>query len=114
LGEKAEQESDELLEVGARVTSSYRAKEQYGGQESWFNGTILQVNTDDDDGPVTYNVEYDDGDFEDGVESRHIRPIDKTKEELEKEAQKKAEELAHKSKRLRAKEKARYVVVGGR
>jgi nucleolar protein 14 len=111
VGKKAEQHSEELLEVGSRVTSSYRATEQYGGQESWFNGVILQVNANND-GSVTYNVEYEDGDFEDGVQSHHIRPIDKTKEELTKEAEKKAEEIAHKSKRLRAKDKARYVYIG--
>jgi hypothetical protein len=47
-------------------------QEQYGGQESWFNGVILQVNANKD-GSVTYN-EYEDGDFEDGVVSHHIRP----------------------------------------
>jgi nucleolar protein 14 len=111
FGEKIEHDPDTLHDVGARVTASYRATEQYGGQESWFNGIILQVNTNND-GSVTYNVEYEDGDFEDGVESRHVRPFDKTDEEQEKEAQKKAEEIAQKSKRLRAKEKARYVYVG--
>jgi nucleolar protein 14 len=106
---KKKQQEFALLEVGARVTASYRAKEQFGAQASWFNGEVKQIHTDKD-GEVTYNVDYDDGDFEDGVEARHIRPIDKTKEELDEEAEKLVEEFARKAKRLKAKDKARYVV----
>ena len=92
--------------VGAKVTASYRAMEQYGGSESWFDGTVSAVKRDKA-GNLSYDIEYDDGDFEEGVDPRHVRPVEKTDEEREKEDEKKAQEQALKRKKQKAKEKAR-------
>lgn len=94
---------------GSRVSACYHAKEQLDDDATWFNGVVSGVYARDD-GLVVYNIEYDDGDFEDGVEHRHVRPADETKsvrkvEEIE--ANKQEQELELKRKRLRAKEKAR-------
>jgi nucleolar protein 14 len=100
-----------VYRVGDKVTASYRATEQYGGSESWFGGVIVAVHNNtvkDGTTAVTYDIEYDDGDLEEGVESRHVRPLDKTAEELEREASQKDQEVAIKRKRQKAKEKARY------
>ena len=91
------------LTVGTRVEASYRAKEQFDGNESWYAGAISRVHDDQ----KTYDVDYDDGDFEEGVEAQHIRVLSKSEEELEKEAEKHAEEAALKRKRKKATDKAR-------
>jgi nucleolar protein 14 len=89
--------------VGTKVTASYRAKEQFDVNESWFGGTIAAVHGSDG----TYDVEYDDGDFEEHVDACHIKPADVSLEELATEIQEKDRDVALKRKRQKAKEKAR-------
>lgn len=96
------------LEVGTRVNASYRAKEQYDGNESWFTGVVEAVH-DPSAGSFQYDVRYDDGDFEEGVEAQYIRVLPKSVEEVEKEDEVKAKESDVKFKRQLAKDKARYV-----
>lgn len=96
------------LEVGTRVNASYRAKEQYDGNESWFTGAIEAVHNVSK-GSFEYDVRYDDGDFEEGVEAQYIRVIAKSAEEIEKEDEVKAKDSDVKFKRQLARDKARYV-----
>lgn len=99
-----------VYRIGDKVTANYRAVEQYDGKESWFCGVVAAVHKGGKGTAATYDIEYEDGDFEEVVEPRHIHPLEKTVEELESEANEKDEEVALKRKRLKAKEKARYVV----
>ena len=104
--EEEDQDPYGFLKIGARVQGNYRAKEQFQDREHWYDGVISKVN-EQPDGTVTYNVDYDDGDFEEDVERENVRPIEMSKEEKEKEALKRAEDVALKRKRMKAKEKAR-------
>lgn len=98
-----------VLKVGTRVVGNYRAKEQVEDREHWYEGVISQVNQEPD-GTVTYNVDYDDGDFEEEMEPESVKPIEKSEEEKERDDEKKEEELVLKRKRQKARERARYVV----
>lgn len=91
-------------QVGDKVTASYRAEEQYDGNESWFGGKVAVIHGDN-----TYDIEYDDGDYEEHVKLEYIREAEIPQEELEAEETKKREQLVLKQKRIMAKEKARYV-----
>ena len=105
-----------LLSVGTRVMACYRAKEQFDGHLTWHHGTIAQVHHVPQTGSslssssscaVKYDVDYDDGDYENGVESQHIRPLEKRRDELdqEEEEQKKQGRILQR-KRQKATEKA--------
>ncbi|GAX18342.1 nucleolar protein 14 [Fistulifera solaris] len=94
------------LEVRTRVNASYRAKEQYDGNESWFTGIVEAVHNDSKGG-FKYDVRYDDGDFEEEVEPQFIRVLARSAEELEKEDEATAKDSDIKFKRQLAKEKAR-------
>lgn len=98
-----------VLEIGARVKANYRATEQYDSQDAWHDGKVAQVHTDKA-GNITYDIDYDDGDYEDGVQPGHVRLIKQKSKEQEKEEKKKQEEIAIKRKRQKAKERARYVI----
>ena len=107
LGQKIQDDAVEtILEVGTRVSASYHAKEQMEGEETWFEGSISAVNRDKH-GKITYNVDYDDGDFEDNVELEHIRVLEKTDDEIKKEVEEKSNKLLESQKRQKAQEKAR-------
>ncbi|KAL3913450.1 MAG: hypothetical protein SGILL_006485, partial [Bacillariaceae sp.] len=94
------------LPVGTRVRGNYRAAEQYGGQESWYDGKITHVH-EQKDGSVKYDLEYDDGDFEENMIPKNVRPIEKTPEEMDKlQADQKADKELSLKRKL-AKEKAR-------
>lgn len=112
--------------VGDRVMANFRAKEQFDGHEAWYHGTITKVvkeNDNDDDEEeeptITYNIEYDDGDFEDNVEPQSIRlpgivndPASTTTTNIndnEDEADIKGKAMELKRKRQKVMEKARYV-----
>ena len=62
--EKKKEETTASFEVGQQVEAKFRGKK-------WFKGTIMKVN---DDG--TYFIQYDDGDKEKRVKSKHIREIE--------------------------------------
>jgi nucleolar protein 14 len=95
--------------VGDKVRASYRATEQFDGHESWFAGKIVNIVREGE--KTRYNIEYDDGDFEDGVEPRHIRPIEVSSEEVEVQNLERERELKLKRKRQMAIEKARYAII---
>jgi nucleolar protein 14 len=112
---------DSLLSVGMKVSACYHANEQYlkddsidgDGQisASWYSGTISKVNNvDSDDLDVTYNIDYDDGDYEDNVERIHLKILDRTDDEIEEDTTKRSKEVVLKKKRQLARDKARYVV----
>ena len=108
-----------LLSAGTRAMACYRAKEQFDGHLTWHHGTIAQVHHVSQTGPssssssspcaVKYDVDYDDGDYENGVEAQHIRPLEKRRDELdqeeEEEEQKKQGRILQR-KRQKATEKA--------
>ena len=101
-----EENTEPILPVGTKVSACYRVKEQFGGQEDWYDGVIAAVNQAKD-GTVTYNVDYEDGDFENDVEQQHVKPKDKTEEEQQQEVTEAQEAQQIKRKRQRAKDKAR-------
>jgi hypothetical protein len=102
------QDSNVILAVGTRVQGNYRVKEQYGKQAAWYDGVITKV-IKQADGSATYDVTYDDGDFEDDMEPENVRPVEKTSEEKVEEVTHQEGEVAIRRKRQKAKEKARYV-----
>jgi nucleolar protein 14 len=93
------------LTKGTRIEASYRASEQHDGNESWYTAVVLQVHKNG--GEYTYDVDYDDGDSEEGVEPSHIRVEAKSDKELDKEREKQENEAILKRKRQKAAEKAR-------
>lgn len=110
-------DANAVLEVGTRVSAIYRAKEQFDGNESWYDGVITKVNHHNKNKnnntmtTITYDVDYDDGDFEQEVEPRHVRELGPTEEEIEKKKIALREEEARKRRRQKAKEKARYDII---
>ena len=96
-----------ILSVGDRVTANYHVKDQIDGEESWFVGKITAINKDVKKGGMLYDVEYDDGDFEEGIEPINLRPVTKSKEETTNEELQKAEAANLRKKRQKAKEQAR-------
>lgn len=94
--------SNQILTVGARVQGNYRVKEQFHEGTAWYDGVVTKVNKQAD-GSVTYDVTYDDGDFEDDMEPENVRPIKEMSEDTGKQ-----EGIIWK--RQKAKEKARCVL----
>jgi nucleolar protein 14 len=94
--------------VGDKVLGNYRASEQYDGHESWYVGVITAVVVTDDDNTKAYNIEYDDGDFEENVEPRNIRPFDAATE-IPSNTKPDDGEVASRRKRQKIMEHARYV-----
>jgi len=102
--------------VGARIKGRYKADEQYMGMASWYNGKVVRV-TKDKAGNVLYDVEYDDGDCEEGMRPENVKPLksnknisreeDEDEDEDDEDAKKKAEIEKLKKKRSKAKHKAR-------
>jgi nucleolar protein 14 len=111
--EEEEQEPEEvrrppksLHKVGAKVMASYRASEQYDGGESWFSGTIVKVYEQ----LFAYDIEYDDGDFEEKVTHVNIQHMERDSTAADKPDPKEpvVDEALLRKKRAIAKEKARY------
>jgi nucleolar protein 14 len=96
-----------VYEVGTKVMASYRANEQYDGNESWFAGVVSEIHKDARNNVIRYDIEYDDGDFEENVEPRHVKILEQSFEENAKQAARNDEDIALKRKRQKAKEKAR-------
>ena len=69
-----------VLKVGMRVKANYRAHEQFQERDHWYAGVISKVN-EDSHGNVTYNVDYEDGDFEEEIGPENVRAVGKTDEE---------------------------------
>jgi nucleolar protein 14 len=98
----------DLLAEGTRVQGNYHAGEQFDTKEVWYDGVIRSAQKQPD-GSVTYDVDYDDGDFEEGMIPEHVRPIAKTEIQKTKQKEKTEEELEEKFRRNKARVKARYV-----
>jgi nucleolar protein 14 len=91
--------------VGTKVRANYHAHEQFDGHEAWFDGTISEVHRDVK-GRVSYDVTYDDGDFEEDVLARHVRLPGEANSIAIKPRE---EDNAAKAKISKAKARARYV-----
>ena len=98
------------LEVGMAIEGNYHASEQYGKKATWYNGTISAIRTNKD-GEKVYDVNYDDGDLEENMTAKNVRPIPQSKEEKEEERAKNNEADMAKKKKQKAKLKARLVDV---
>jgi len=94
------------LAEGTRVQGNYHAAEQYNKQYLWYDGVIKRVHVDATGG-VTYDVDYNDNDFEEGVIPENVRTVAKPDEEVEKDKEKSESELEEKFKRNKARKKAR-------
>ena len=99
-------EDDHPLPEGTRVQGNYHAAEQFDSQHAWYDGVIKRVHVDAEGG-VTYDVDYDDGDFEEGMIPANVRAIAKSEEQAEKEKEKSEKELEELFKRNKARDKAR-------
>ena len=99
-----------LLAKGTRVQGNYHAAEQFDSQDAWYDGVISRVH-EQPDGSVKYDVDYDDGDFEENMLPEYVRPIEKTKEEKKILEEKTEKELEIQFKRNKARDKARYVLL---
>jgi nucleolar protein 14 len=109
-GDHANSLNPTALAVGTKVQGNYRVQEQYEGNGIWYEGVVAKVHVQPD-GSVRYDLEYEDGDFEEDMKPENVVPVGKTAAEREKEEAKKAEESALKLKHRMAKEKARYVAL---
>jgi nucleolar protein 14 len=105
LDEEEGDGASRLLPVGTRVRGNYRAAEQFDGHEAWYDGKITKVHKKKD-GTIKYDVEYDDGDFEEDMIPQNVRPIEKTEEEKAKIDDDEKRDAELKLKRKKAKEKA--------
>lgn len=96
------------LSEGARIRGNYRAEEQFEGRENWFEGKITKVH-ESSTGAITYDVEYDDGDTEEGMTTKNVRPVEEAPKPGKDEVDDKNKTKLEQMKRKLAKEKARYV-----
>jgi len=95
------------LKTGDCVEACYQAQEQYNSDDhAWFKGTVVKVTKDGHD--YTYCVEYDDGDYEENVQSRYVRRSEAVKGVIDESDQ---EHVFDDEKRKRIQELARYVLV---
>ena len=94
-----------VYSVGTRIRANYHASEQIKGYSAWYEGVVSRVHQDD--GDVSYDIDYDDGDFEEGVEPQHVQLAEDTTSHKESKPKEKEQELN--LKRKRAKEMARSV-----
>jgi nucleolar protein 14 len=108
-GDDSDAQNDDChpLAEGTRIRGNYRAVEQFEGRENWYEGKITKVH--ESNGVVTYDVEYDDGDTEEHLIPKNVRPLEQIqKVEKEVDETKDQTRLEH-LKRKKARAKARYV-----
>ena len=101
----AEDEDYHPLSEGTRVRGNYRAAEQFEGRENWYEGKITKVH--ESNGSITYDVEYDDGDTEENIIPKNVRPFEEIKKEEKKIDESKNTAKLEQLKRKKAKAKAR-------
>ena len=103
--------SSKALAVGTRIRGNYRAAEQFDGHETWYDGVVTKVHEKTKKGTKTllYDVEYDDGDFEENMIRENLRIVEKTPEEKKATKELAATEQTMQRKRQKAKRKARCV-----
>jgi nucleolar protein 14 len=111
-GAKDEPEEAKVFHVGDQIRGNFHAAEQFDGREAWYEGVIAKVHVQPD-GSQLYDVEYDDGDYEEDMTPKNIRLMDESavEEEDKKVTQKELtnEEQLMQRKRKKARDKARYV-----
>mmetsp|Transcript_133907 Transcript_133907/g.199125 ORF Transcript_133907/g.199125 Transcript_133907/m.199125 type:complete len:991 (+) Transcript_133907:69-3041(+) len=108
-GEDESDDEDEVahpIAIGTRVRGNYRIAEQFGAQDAWYEGTVKKAH-EEPDGSYKYDVEYDDGDFEEDMLPENVKPINKTLEEKSKDREQTEKGLEAKFKRSKARDKAR-------
>jgi len=96
-----------ILDIGTKVKGNYRATEQFEGRGAWYKGTISNVTIDKKTGNTFYDVEYDDGDLEEGMIVENIKVPKKTQDMMRSEKKKEVELSKIEQKRVKAKERAR-------
>jgi len=106
--DKSVDESDSSREgveytEGSRIRGNYCAAEQYHGRENWYDGKIIKVHKNNGNS-VTYDIEYDDGDTEENMIPRNVRPLEKV---VVKETKEENKDTELQLKRKKAKQKAR-------
>lgn len=94
------------LPKGTKVKGNYRVAEQYGERTAWYDGTITKVHVSHD-GSIRYDVEYNDGDFEEDMLPQNVKPVEKTTEEKEEQSKADKEKKEMVLKRSIARNKAR-------
>jgi nucleolar protein 14 len=100
-------ESCHPLTEGTRVRGNYRAADQFEGRQNWYEGKIIKVH--ESNGNVTYDVEYDDGDTEERVIPKNVRPFEEIQKVEKKIDESKNAAKLEQLKRKKARAKARYV-----
>jgi nucleolar protein 14 len=109
VADEVETDNDQpVYEVGDRVTACYHASERLDGQELWREGVITSVHKRNDQG-TCYDIDYDDGDFEETVEPLSILPQGSEVPNVLTKDKALVDDQALKMKRNKAKVKARYV-----
>jgi len=89
---------------GSRVRGNYCAAQFHGRREdNWYDGTISKVHKHKND-DNTYDIEYDDGDTEENMIPRNVRPLEKV---VVKETKEENKDTELQLKRKKAKQKAR-------
>lgn len=91
---------------GMKIQGNYHASEQYQGKANWYDGTITAIRTDNA-GNTLYDVTYDDGDFEEGMAKKNVRPAPLSKEEKDQQMNHKTEAAMAKKKKQKAKLRAK-------
>jgi len=101
------------LKKGMAVQGNYHATEQYGDKKTWYNGIITAIH-EDTRGNTSYDVTYDDGDFEDGILAENVRPVPKSVEQKKEEERVKTAKLTEaameKKKKIKAKIRAKEAI----
>jgi hypothetical protein len=106
---KGKRKNENDLAVGTKVLAKYRADEQFDNRATWYQGVIRKVYRDDS-GKVLYDVDYDDGDFEEGVRRENIKTaIVQSDDEKEGDTKIMKNQEVVQTKRFKATERARLV-----
>jgi len=104
----SDKEMNHDLVVNTKVLANYRVDEQFENRAAWYHGIIRKVYCDESSGNVLYDVDYDDGDFEEGVRRENIKMV---QIESEEETQSIKDVDILQSKRTKAVERARSVLL---
>ncbi len=105
-GEEDMDHINTTLEVGTKIKGKYLADQQFEGKGKWYKGKITKCYTDEA-GNTLYDVEYDDGDTEEGMKPENIRRQKASEDEAKALEEKKRKISQLQEKRQKAKNKAR-------
>jgi len=101
----AEDDDYHPLAKGSRIRGNYRAAEQFEGRENWYEGEITKVH--ESNRKFTYDVEYDDGETEENVIPKNVRPLEEIQKVEKNIDESKNNKKLDQLKRRKAKDKAR-------